>query len=143
MGIYYTDINLLILGNVEIVKVFRYLGHFHMNIDCKDYYDNNSELNYDLIITNQEHLDSIVNFEGLIFNVTEENDYSTKKNLANIVLNFKSNQILDKQFIENPKWNFYYKSIDKTKVKFIYDLFTTCEAYNKIQSREIKFHKIE
>ena len=137
----FMEISILILGDNEFVKLFRFLKHFHMILDSKSTYDNK---NYDLIITDNTHLESITNFEGLVFNICEDiSHFSTKKNHANLVFNFKYNTNLIQQFIKNPKWNFYYTSIEKSKVKFIYELFATCQSYNKIQSNEIKFHKIE
>lgn len=135
--------SVLILGTSEKVRVFRFLRHFHLNIDIIDQYDFR-ELNYKLIITDRQNLDSISNFDGLIFNIEDkEHNFSTIKNTVNLVMNFKYNQDLIEQFINNSKWNFYYKSVEKSNVKFIYDLFSTCNSYNKIVSSEIKFHKIE
>jgi len=137
------DISVLILGTSEKVKVFRFLKHYHLNIDFIDKYDDR-QLNYELIITDRQNLDSISIFDGLIFNIEDrDNNFSTKKNLVNLVMNFKYNEDLIQQFIVNPKWNFYYNSVEKSKVKFIYELFSTCNSYNKIKSKEIKFHKIE
>ena len=138
-------IKVLIIGNKDYLKVFRFLKHFHMQIDILDEYDGR-ELDYKLIVTDNTFLDCLENHTGLVFNVSiNSNDFSVKKNVANIVLNFKyiNDDELIQQFIKNPKWNFYYKSIEKSKVKFIYELFSTCNSYNKIESSEIKFHKIE
>ena len=111
-------------------------------IDIIDKYDFR-ELNYNLIITDRQNLDSISNFDGLIFNIEDKEDnFSTIKNLVNLVSLYDIILIVQ-QFINNPKWNFYYKSVEKSNVKFIYDLFSTCNSYNKIVSSEIKFHKIE
>jgi|TARA_Y100000389_G_C17343092_1_gene454422 hypothetical protein len=138
-------IKVLIHGNRDYIKVFRFLKHYHMDIDYLDEYDGR-ELDYNLIITNNTFLDSLKNYNGLIFNVSiNGNDFSVKKNVANLVLNFKYNNEdeLIQQFIKNPKWNFYYNSIEKSNVKFIYELLSTCNSYNKIEYDEIKFYKIE
>ena len=138
-------ISVLIIGESDYLKVFRFLKHYHMTIDIIDEYDGR-DLAYNLIVTSNTFLDSISHYEGLIFNVSmDSNDFSVRKNLVNLVLNFKYNDEdeLIQLFINNPKWNFYYNSVEKSKVKFIYELFSTCNTYYKIYSKEIKFHKIE
>lgn len=138
-------ISVLIIGTSDSLKVFRFLKHYHMTLDIIDEYDGRN-LDYNLIVTNNTFLDSISKYDGLIFNVSmDSNDFSVRKNLVNLVLNFKYNDKDDliQLFINNPKWNFYYDSLEKSKVKFIYELFSTCNSYYKIKSKEIKFHKIE
>ena len=62
-------IKVLIHGNRDYIKVFRFLKHYHMDIDYLDEYDGR-ELDYNLIITNNTFLDSLKNYNGLIFNVS-------------------------------------------------------------------------
>lgn len=138
-------ISVLIIGKSDYLKVFRFLKHYHMTIDIIDDYDGRN-LDYNLIVTSNTFLDSISKYDGLIFNVSlDSNGFSVRKNLVNLVLNFKYNNDdeLIQLFINNPKWNFYYDSLEKSKVKFIYELLSTCNSYYKICSKEIKFHKIE
>lgn len=139
--------NILILGNTETLLLFKYLKHFENTIDILINYDGSDLSNYDLVITNNINLKNLENAQtNLIFNVVEKLDnLSTKKNLVNLFLTFDYKNLkkdLISQFIDNPKWNFYYNSCDKSNVKLIYDLFSECHEYNKIKSKEIKFHKI-
>ncbi len=139
--------NILILGNTETLLLFKYLKHFENTIDILINYDGSDLSNYDLVITNNINLKNLENTQtNLIFNVVEKLDnLSTKKNLVNLFLTFDYKNLkkdLISQFIDNPKWNFYYDSCDKSNVKLIYDIFTECSKYNKIKSKEIKFHKI-
>ena len=102
---------------------------------------------YELVITDNTYLKNLENAQtNLIFNVVEKLDNpGTKKNLVNLFLTFdykNPEKDLISQFIDNPKWNFYYDSCDKSNVKLIYDIFSECHEYNKIKSKEIKFHKI-
>ena len=79
-------ISVLVLGTSEKVKVFRFLSH--LNIDILDKYDYR-ELNYKLIITDRQNLNSIY-LDGLIFNIEDKEDnFSTIKNTVNLVMNFK------------------------------------------------------
>tara|TARA_B100000123_G_C25641180_1_gene388891 strand:- start:332 stop:754 length:423 start_codon:yes stop_codon:yes gene_type:complete len=139
--------NILILGNSEILLLFRYLRHFLINIDILKEYDGSDLSKYELIITDNTNLKNLENSQiRLIFNVVENLDnLSTNKNLVNLFLTFdhkNPEKDLISQFIDNPKWNFYYDSCEKSNVKLIYDLFSECKEYNKIKSNEIKFHKI-
>ena len=139
--------NILILGNDSTLLLFKYLKHFENTITVLTNYDSLDLSNYDLVITNTMHLNKLENIQtNLIFNVVEKLDnLSTKKNLVNLFLTFdykNPEKDLISQFIDNPKWNFYYDSCEKSNVKLIYDLFTECKEYNKIKSKEIKFHKI-
>ena len=139
--------NILILGNTEILLLFKYLKHFENTIDILENYDGSDLSNYELVITDNTNLNKLENAQtNLIFNVVEKLDnLSTKKNLVNLFLTFdykNPEKDLISQFIDNPKWNFYYDSCEKSNVKLIYDLFTECKEYNKIKSKEIKFHKI-
>ena len=134
--------NVLIYGNSRILNLFNLLKHFHMNIFNQDNF--NQKINFDLVITNPEHIDLFSNYHGLVFNVVTDNkNFNTKKNVVNLYLEFDPNQDSINQFIENKIWNFYYKSVEKHNVKFIYDLFSVCSEYHKIRYREVKFHKIE
>ena len=139
--------NILILGNSEILLLFRYLRHFLINIDILKEYDGSDLSKYELIITDNTNLKNLENSQiRLIFNVVENLDnLSTNKNLVNLFLTFdhkNPEKDLISQFIDNPKWNFYYDSCEKSNVKLIYDLFSECRECNKIKSNEIKFHKI-
>jgi len=139
--------NILILGNSEILLLFRYLRHFLINIDILEDYDGSDLSKYELVITDNTNLKNLENNQiKLIFNVVEKLDkLSTKKNLVNLFLTFDYKNLkkdLISQFIDNPKWNFYYNSCDKSNVKLIYDLFSECRECNKIKSNEIKFYKI-
>lgn len=132
--------NLLVLGNTELLNLFRFLKHFHMNIDFLDEYNKSD---YELIITTSKYFSQLSNYEGLIFNIIAEPDnFITNKNVVNLFLNFDFEKDLINQFINNKLWVFYYKSVEKQYVKFIYDLFNICSQYNKIQFRDVKFHKI-
>lgn len=112
-----------------------------MNIDYLDSYTNQDLSKYKIVITSFKYLKSIENVDiKLILSVVEDETCSNRKNLVNLVFNFKQDMI--KEFISIPKWNFYYRSVDKANVKFIYDLFRDCYEYNKIESKDIKFHKI-
>lgn len=139
--------NILILGNTDILLLFKYLKHFENTIDIFEEYEGLDLSKYEFVITDSNYIKKLDNCQTkLIFNVVEKLDnLSTKKNLVNLFLNFdhkNPEKDLIRQFIENPKWNFYYDSCDKSNVKLIYDLFTECHEYNKIKSKEIKFHKI-
>ena len=142
--------NILILGHDDILKYFTLLKHFENTINHLVNFDSNINLKqYNLIITDNSHLE-IINepFKGIIFNIVESLDnLSTRSNLVNLFMNFNfdykniSND-LTRQFIENPKWDFYYRTCEKANVKIIYDIFSECYEYQKIKSKEIKFHKI-
>ncbi len=142
--------NILILGDDEILKCFLLLKHFQNTINYLVNFDSDINVEqYDLVITNNSHL-QIINqtFNGLVFNIVESNDnLCTRNNVVNLTVNFnfdfksKSNDLI-RQFIDKPSWNFYYRSCEKAYVKIIYDLFSECYEYNKIKSKEIKFHKI-
>lgn len=139
--------NILILGNDSTLLLFKYLKHFENTIDILENYDGSDLSNYELVITDNTNLNKLENAQtNLIFNVVEKLDnLSTKKNLVNLFLTFDYKNLkkdLISQFIDNPKWNFYYDSCEKNNVKLIYDLFSECNEYNKIKSKEIKFHKI-
>ncbi len=139
--------NILILGNDSTLLLFKYLKHFENTITVLTNCDSTNLSNYDLVITNTMYLNKLENIQtNLIFNVVEKLDnLSTKKNLVNLFLTFDYKNLkkdLISQFIDNPKWNFYYDSCDKSNVKLIYDIFSECHEYNKIKSKEIKFHKI-
>ncbi len=139
--------NILILGNSKILLLFKYLRHFLINIDILEDYDGSDLSKYELVITDNTNLKNLENSQiKLIFNVVEKLDnLSTKKNLVNLFLTFDYKNLkkdLISQFIDNPKWKFYYDSCDKSNVKLIYDLFSECREYNKIKSNEIKFYKI-
>ena len=135
------SVNILILGNEEKLKIFRFLKHYHMNIDYLDTYTNQKLSIYDMVITSSKYLESIRNIEiELILNIMEDEECSNRKNLINLNMNLGDDII--KEFINYEKWIFYYNSLAKSKVKFIYDLFSTCQEYNKIKSKDIKFHKI-
>ena len=139
--------NILILGNSKILLLFRYLRHFLINIDILEDYDGSDLSKYELVITDNTNLKNLENSQiKLIFNVVEKLDnLSKKKNLVNLFLTFDYKNLkkdLISQFIDNPKWKFYYDSCDKSNVKLIYDLFSECKEYNKIKSNEIKFYKI-
>ena len=142
--------NILILGTDEILNLFTLLKHFQNNInhvtnfDSKFYWEQ-----YHLIITDSFHLTIIdEQYEGIIFNVvTSTDNLSTRDNVVNLLMNFNFDyktacDDLINQFIKNKRWNFYYRTCHKAKVKFIYDLFSQCEEYNKIHSKEVKFYKI-
>jgi len=134
-------LNILILGIEDEIKIFRFLKHFNMNIDYLNNYKNQDLSKYNLVITSYKYLDSIENVDvELILSVVEDETFSNRKNLVNIVFNFKQDMI--REFIKTEKWNFYYRSVDKGNVKFIYDLFRDCYEYKKIESKDIKFHKI-
>lgn len=136
-------LNILILGIEDEIKIFRFLKHFNMNIDYLNNYKNQDLSKYNLVITSYKYLDSIKNVDiELIFSIGAEKTYSSRKNLVNIVFNFKQDEDMVKEFIKTEKWNFYYRSVDKEKVRFIYDLFRDCYEYKKIYSKDIKFHKI-
>ena len=142
--------NILILGQDDILKYFTLLKHFENTINHLVNFDSNININqYNLIITDNSHL-AIINesYTGIIFNIVESLDnLSTRGNLVNLFMNFNfdyktiSNDLI-RQFIENPKWDFYYRTCEKANVKIIYDLFSQCYEYEKIKSKEIKFHKI-
>ena len=142
MNSQYKDINILILGNEANLKVFGFLKHFHLFIFCLDKYENQDLSRYDLIITNSKNLKNIQN-DALIFNVVENTEqFSCRRNTANIIFeNDKINNLTNK-FIGNNEWIFYYSSIDKTNVNFINNLFTICYTYKKIKSHIINFIKI-
>ena len=134
-------IDILILGVEDEIKIFKLLKHYNMNIDYLDCYENQDLSKYKMVITSFKYLKSIENVDiELILSVVEDETCSNRKNLVNVVFNFKQDMI--KEFIKTEKWNFYYSSVDKANVKFIYDLFRDCYDYNKIESKDIKFHKI-
>lgn len=133
-------IDILILGVEDQIKIFNLLKHFNMNIDYLDYYEKQDLSKYKMVITSFKYLKSIENVDILILSVVEDETCSNRKNLVNVVFNFKQDMI--KEFIKTEKWNFYYRSVDKANVKFIYDLFRDCYEYKKIESKDIKFHKI-
>ena len=145
---------IIILGNDEVLLNFKYLKHYRNTILTLDSY-NYTDLSYpslslyDLVITNNSHLDSIKDCNvNLIFNVLDNLDKVVKiKNVVNLFLefdyNFKdSNNDIIQQFIKNPQWDFYYNSCEKHNVKFIHELITECYKFNKIKYKEIQFHKI-
>ena len=146
--------NILILGNDEVLLNFKLLKNFRntiITIDSYNYDDlSYSSLSiYDLVITNNSHLESIENCNvNLIFNVVDNlNKISIRNNLVNLFLDFDhdykdSNNDIIQQFIKNSQWNFYYNSCEKHNVKFIHELITECYKFNKIKYKEIKFHKI-
>ena len=137
---------ILIIGNN--LNNFLLLKHFKNSIQIIKDFDHRPLDMYDLIITNPANVDKISFCEKLIFNVIDNlNELNTTKNIVNLLIKYNYNYSrtqddLIAQFIKNDKWNFYYKSCEKHNVKFIYDLFTECHKYNKIISKEIKFHKI-
>lgn len=134
-------LNILILGVEDEIKIFKLLKHFNMSIDYLDCYEKQDLSKYKMVITSFKYLKSIENVDiDLILSVVEDEICSNRKNLVNIVFNFKQDMI--KEFIKTEKWNFYYRSVDKANVKFIYDLFRDCYEYKKIESKDIKFHKI-
>ena len=139
--------NILILGNTDILLLFKYLKHFENTIDIFEEYEGLDLSKYEFVITDSNYIKKLDNCQTkLIFNVVENlENLCIKKNYVNLFLTFdhkNPEQDLIRQFIENPKWNFYYNSCDKSNVKLIYDLFSECNEYNKIKSKEIKFHKI-
>ena len=142
--------NILILGHDEILKHFTLLKHFNNTINHQVNFDSNINLKqYNLIITNNSHLEIInESYTGIIFNIVESLDnLSTRSNLVNLfmIFNFNYKTIsndLTRQFIETPKWNFYYRTCEKANVKIIYDLFSECYEYEKIKSKEVNFYKI-
>ena len=100
--------NILILGNSEILLLFRYLRHFLINIDILEDYDGSDLSKYELVITDNTNLKNLENNQiKLIFNVVEKLDkLSTKKNLVNLFLTFDYKNLkkdLISQFIDNPK----------------------------------------
>ena len=50
------SVNILILGNEEKLKIFRFLKHYHMNIDYLDTYANQKLSIYDMVITSSKYL---------------------------------------------------------------------------------------
>ena len=142
-------IKVLVLGKDKILNLFRLLYSIDCEINFIDNYKDESLDKYDLIITKQNHLESISSVKNnLVINIIENIDnLEITNNYINLLINFnynftKPNHDLISQFYTNPEWKFYYRSCEKNKVKFLYDFFSMCKKNNKIISNDILFFKI-